>query len=410
MKSAPPVVSADLRFDGPAVATAMLTAGRTDEARGLLERSAATAPRDADAWLGLAALHLTEGRQDQALAAYLRAASLRPPDQDLTEAVVHLSLSKPVPDIPTAAERTHLLEPPCRKVAELWQSIAGNFVRANEPESARAAAWEAQRLSGVDGRDETFADSRRLADVDLEPSSPATANMMAEQGYAVVPRVIAGSQLERFRSHSIANPIHSELDTGRVLTANMLDRIPELVDITLQPAVLAALRQWLGPRPLLAPLATAASGLFTGWHTDCAYMPGGGRTFSEGSSTLVLTMLIYLQDNRPFVGGGLDVMKGSHRQTSATLSGTARTIATRSGDALFFDSRIAHRASPRLLSGNNREPKVLYSLLWAADADYGRRFHAAYSMRSDLNVRTPDRVFLRTLQAKCDAVGVGVIE
>ncbi len=52
---------------------------------------------------------------------------------------------------------------------------------------------------------------------------------------------------------------------------------------------------------------------------------------------------------------------------------------------------------------------MLYSLLWAADADYGRRVFAAYSARSDLDVPPPEPVFLRKLQTKCDAVGVGLI-
>ncbi len=337
MNSAQPSASADVRIVGPADAMAMLTAGRTDEARGLLKRSTVTSPRDADAWLGLAALHLVEGRQDQAFAAYLRTANLRPPDRELAEAIVYLALSRSTPDIRIAAERTQLLEPPCREIAEHWQDVAGLFIRGNEPEMARAAAWEAQRLAGTDGCGEAFAGSRSLADVDFEPSSPKTTNAMIDQGYAVVPRVVAGGQLESLRGYSIESPLSTASDTGRTFAANMLEQIPELADIVLQPAVLAALHQWLGPRPLLAPLATTAPELFTDWHTDCAYMPGGGRTFNEGRSALVLTMLIYLQDNRPFIGGGLDVMKGSHRETSETLSGTARTIATRSGDALIFD-------------------------------------------------------------------------
>ena len=382
----------------------LLADGKVEATRQLVRRHAAEAPDEGEVWMALAASCLSACDDRDALAAYRRAWLLTPDDRDLAEIVAELVLTAPEPDPRAAARASSRLEPERSHLAQIWAQAARRAAECQQGNFARTAAWEAQRLAGPGDTSAAMRFCRQLADVDLDPlTSEPPAQILAERGYAVI-RGADAAQVDELRRAVLASHGRSSQPL-----ASVLPLFPALVDVLLQSAVTEWLRCALGTPYLMVRFANAASHFYTPWHTDSADMSGRGRDFAQGPSTLMLTMLLYLQDNRPFSGGGLSVMPGSHRSPDDFIYGVERVIATRAGDLLIIDTRLLHRATLGLPQPIDPEPKVLFQVNWAANAEYARRYMAYYMHKVRGQARALDAAFLTELERRCATMGIGMV-
>lgn len=232
---------------------------------------------------------------------------------------------------------------------------------------------------------------RRIADVDLVATTSSTPERDLDVGgYVVLTNAVPEAALSKLRAFASTISPYAPSAAADPRGYNIMEACPDALDVAVSPEVVGYAERIFGGTPTnLVALSSMIPGLFTSWHTDTAAMTGGGRTYSVGRHTLVVTQLIYLQDNLPFVGGGLDVCPGSHRVETTTIQ--PRTIGTRAGDVLFFDSRLLHRATPSLVAPGGVPRKDIFSVMWAADAAYGRLYQEAYvktSVGKPLPIRT----------------------
>ena len=110
-----------------------------------------------------------------------------------------------------------------------------------------------------------------------------------------------------------------------------------------------------------------------GWHVDCG--SEGDNSYLRNPDYKFAKIGIYFQDNAPGLGGGIDVISYSHhlyrlpkwlrvlvtvvaRKLNFILR---RTVRTKAGDAIIFDSRLLHRSTPLSVDPGSRPSKfVLY--------------------------------------------------
>jgi hypothetical protein len=156
------------------------------------------------------------------------------------------------------------------------------------------------------------------------------------------------------------------------------------------PAITNSLKAVLGEKFVVLPPTTVDHNGFGLFHTDTSSAEIAGFSAHRHKEFRVVELGIYLQDNNEY-GGGLRVVPGSHLQhdpyvvelvrkreiRAKTDASRVRTflkrasrgrlfgwktkiledvpgqydIPSRAGDALFWDLRIAHRASPAIRTG-----------------------------------------------------------
>lgn len=127
-------------------------------------------------------------------------------------------------------------------------------------------------------------------------------------GYAIVPGALDAGEVAAARE-----ACHARLQSyGReeMLPLDFLGA-PEIWGTIFTPTVAAALRGVLGDDACFYPNLTARKSLYIGWHIDEAFA-GAGKEYVWEPGFAHLQGAIYLQDNDPETGGGIDVVPGSH--------------------------------------------------------------------------------------------------
>lgn len=198
---------------------------------------------------------------------------------------------------------------------------------------------------------------------------------LIEQGYCVVPNVIAKSQISRLRDLNLNLFDQSGLIT---LKPNDFLKNPEVSDILFSSEIVHAISTVVGEKFCIYPDFTIRKSLYIPWHTDTSYLSSSDTDSHEESD--MVQMSIYLQDNDLASGGGLEIIPGSHRYknlnrkdllTNEIDFGLAKLMPSMAGDLVFWDSRIIHRSS-----NQNKKSKVKLAIQWTISKT--ERFSAQY--------------------------------
>jgi hypothetical protein len=254
---------------------------------------------------------------------------------------------------------------------------------------ARAAA----RRWTIDPKGDTPMSTSNLTLDNVERAIP----LLHKDGYALIRGVLPAGDVQRARAvcdeHLLA-----DADAENEIEATTLLQTPEL-NFIFDERIVEALITCLGGTLAYYPNYVARLNRFTDWHIDNGFSP---KYLADASHVYDpdfrhLQCVVYLQDNVPGAGGGLDVRPGSHGWAAAGQfpddDELARTypdivsIDSRAGDLIVFDGRIVHRGSPA--DGSHKLRK--YGLFWSAsrnDQTQIKRYLEYFMGRVD---------FLRTL-------------
>jgi ectoine hydroxylase-related dioxygenase (phytanoyl-CoA dioxygenase family) len=193
--------------------------------------------------------------------------------------------------------------------------------------------------------------------VSPQTDAPATPAGFATRGYCVVPDVLGADQVARLRAYCderLHNAGVVEMAASEILPVRALAEIPFL------PAVVDALRPFLGADFRVYPNMTVRKDLYVPWHVDDAF--GGPRKEYVWEPDFVhIQAAVYLQDNSGQAGGGIDAVPGSHL-TSFDEGGTAMphyraridpilqetppvTVTSRAGDLVMWHARLLHAST-----------------------------------------------------------------
>lgn len=176
---------------------------------------------------------------------------------------------------------------------------------------------------------------------------------LIDQGYCVAPAVIDPRKLPELL---LACRRITASDDGWAVPATAICSEPAIADSIFSNTVVEHLAALLGPAPVLLPSITVRKNLYVDWHVDAAFRDGLGGL---GEKTDFLQAAIYLQDNDPITGGGLDVIPQSHKRTLVDgiahtpsrcldIIGSRHRIHSKAGDLVIWDARLLHAsAKPR---------------------------------------------------------------
>jgi hypothetical protein len=187
-------------------------------------------------------------------------------------------------------------------------------------------------------------------------SADSAIPLLDENGYALVRGVLSAEEVAQARAvfdqHLPADPgAQAEIEAATLLEA------PELTFMFTE-RVVRTLSALLGGSLAYYPNYIGRLNRRIGWHVDNGFSPrvlaDAGHVFDPGFRHL--QCVVYLQDNVPGAGGGLDVRPGSHRWwTEGRMPDHDEllrrypdvvTVDSRAGDLTVFDGRLMHRGTP----------------------------------------------------------------
>ncbi|ARF58439.1 phytanoyl-CoA dioxygenase family protein [Streptomyces gilvosporeus] len=173
---------------------------------------------------------------------------------------------------------------------------------------------------------------------------------LAERGYCIIENYLDPETVQSLRkaSQDILVP-----EVGDTMPPSLFLGNPQLRDAlfsdTLRETV-ADLNDRIG-RVLLYPNFTVRKGLVVGWHFDDHMLPQ--PVDAPGHFPSFLMFNVYLQDNDPLHGGGVDIVPASHLHTREERGQMAKehahapedTVMGKAGDLVVFDYRVVHRGT-----------------------------------------------------------------
>jgi hypothetical protein len=181
-----------------------------------------------------------------------------------------------------------------------------------------------------------------------------------QDGFAAVPGVLSPERVAGLRAD--LDEYFMSTGPGAEMTSTDFLARPKLWRIVFADLVVDSMHQLLHEGYTIYPNMTVRKSLYVGWHVDTAfYGPANPHVWDRDFAHV--QGAIYLQDNDVATGGGLDLVKGSHRAPLPGLRGdhlVSRLIASvlnsrirekvmlraKAGDLVLWHARTLHRSTP----------------------------------------------------------------
>jgi Phytanoyl-CoA dioxygenase (PhyH) len=196
--------------------------------------------------------------------------------------------------------------------------------------------------------------------------------LLQENGYILVRDVLSAEQVKRARA-IFDSYLLSDDNAENSIEATDLLQIPEM-NFIFDERVIKALKVWLGGTLTYYPNYAGRLNRRTEWHLDHGFspefLPEGDHLYDPQFRHA--QCIVYLQDNPPGPGGGLDVKPESHKWAATgdfpyeefvkRAYPDVISIDSEPGDLVVFDGRLMHRGTPQ--DGSRKLRK--YGIHWSA--------------------------------------------
>ncbi|MFE9427519.1 phytanoyl-CoA dioxygenase family protein [Kitasatospora sp. NPDC006697] len=205
-------------------------------------------------------------------------------------------------------------------------------------------------------------------------TAEVSAERLARHGYVILRGVLDAEEVAKARA--LCTGYLTGSGSREMLTSDFLAD-DFLAGIVLRERVVAAVKELLGDdEPVLYPNCTARKNVYVPWHVDATFVgPTAGYVWEPGFAHLQCGL--YLQDNDPAAGGGIDVVRASHLMSfdgygtrepefdipARTLGESAlrERVDTRAGDLVVWNARLMHTSTPVLQDAGREKFGVFFS-------------------------------------------------
>lgn len=178
-------------------------------------------------------------------------------------------------------------------------------------------------------------------------------DQLVEYGFTVVPGVLSAAKCASARKILDQEFSSQPAEDGLAMLPSRMLKLSLIRDVPFEPEVVTVLQQILDGQYVVYPNFTARRNLYVPWHVDVAFRGDkGGYAEQPG----FLQCAVYLQPNDKLVGGGIEVVPGSHKRIlvngayyapASALEVFARSelVGSDEGDLVLFDGRLLHASS-----------------------------------------------------------------
>ncbi|MBS1989137.1 MAG: phytanoyl-CoA dioxygenase family protein [Cyanobacteria bacterium SZAS LIN-3] len=268
----------------------------------------------------------------------------------------------------------------------------------------------------------------------VEQSASALAESYFKNGFVIIPGVLTPEQVAEMRASLRPKFDRPEQerpvgDTHQYLF-DPFSRHPETRPVILNKRVVDVVTAILGgDRPALVREFAAQFRNYSGWHKDTSCLERAGLSYHWDKDFSFMTFTVYLQDNDPEIGGGLDVAPGSEtwpdRYVAAKPKVEAKqsfwdkllgkkpqavqndygydvsdisdfySIPSKAGDMVIFNRKIDHRASVNKTGADTEKMGIFGS--FSRQDRHLEAYHSFIGHRADYH-------YLRTLNYPAELV------
>ncbi|WP_144120725.1 phytanoyl-CoA dioxygenase family protein [Catellatospora sichuanensis] len=188
-------------------------------------------------------------------------------------------------------------------------------------------------------------------------AATSLADEFAAHGYVVLRGVLNADEVRTARA--LCKQHLAVAGVQEMMTCDFLAN-EFLAGIALRPLVLDTVAQLVGPQVVMYPNCTARMNVYVPWHVDTTFV-GADTEYVWAPGFVHVQAGLYLQDNGPATGGGIDVIRGSHLMSfdgygriPADFSAASRTLGrsvlretvdTRAGDMILWHGRLMHSST-----------------------------------------------------------------
>jgi hypothetical protein len=193
-------------------------------------------------------------------------------------------------------------------------------------------------------------------------------------GYSLVRGLLSSDEVAAIRE--LCDRHFAEADEAE-MPASQFVATPELAGIPFRDEVVGLLRHLYGGPYATYPNFTVREDVYVDWHVDTAFT-GAHRQHVWDPDFFHVQCAIYLQDNNPASGGGLDVRPHSHMPLAPSLDGRhpidrlARQVIgprlrrgvrleSRAGDLVLWHARTEHRSTDARARSSRRKYGIFFS-------------------------------------------------
>lgn len=237
-------------------------------------------------------------------------------------------------------------------------------------------------------------------------------NQFNDAGYVLIRDAIDEATVRKLRQIFLSE--FKEQKTNVIPDAVI--KYPDILQVLRAPKLLDALLAILGKPFVVPPHSSVEHNRYGVFHADTTGAEISGETFHQDPGFRMVTVAVYLQDNNEH-GGGIRLVPGSHRGADIYVDLTKkkteyrsafnrsplkkllkklsrgrlfdwdkpfrnhpdeRDIDTKAGDALIWDMRIAHRASPQKVKATINGGKIAIFFTAGINTDITNQAYMKY--------------------------------
>lgn len=208
-----------------------------------------------------------------------------------------------------------------------------------------------------------------------------------DQGFLLVDNIFQAHEIKALREdvQTIFERVHRQRAHPRDTLHHRFDiynRYPAIKWLLYHPPIFSVFNALMGdsyytPQENMV----AQKGFYSPWHKDTDYYELLGSDFHYHPDFFIVNIAIYLQDNLPDFGGGLEIIPESHKhlkkvkpEEMGKLSDEylqtypPYSIPIKAGSIVLFDQRTFHRASVPTVDKELIQPEKM-AIFWAVCAN-----------------------------------------
>lgn len=225
---------------------------------------------------------------------------------------------------------------------------------------------------------------------------PKYKEQLHTNGFCVIPDIISQDLVQQLRNKYL----YQLSNDKRMLTAQDILDNSDLYNVLFSEDVINIISNILGSSYCIYPDFTLRRSVYVAWHVDVPYL-----SQAEANSDICANMLqvsLYLQDNTPENGGGLDAISGSHHYTdidpqNLDLSGVDFSkqiqIPSLAGSLTIWDSRLIHKSSVPI---NDKPTEAKLALQWTISRTGKFANHYLNFLSDRIHAKLKDPIYDKT--------------
>lgn len=219
---------------------------------------------------------------------------------------------------------------------------------------------------------------------DYEDFARALRQTYQDNGFALIKQLLSPEVAQRLRGElavlfesepRYAGDIYGNASLGDI-RIDVFNRYPAVWKAIFDSEILGVLKLLLGEDFAILPESALHRKSYGTWHKDTDSQQKAGHRFHWEADCDIVQIAFYFQANTPELGGGLEVIPGSHRVDMRWYEESQKglRVLSEAGDMVIFNTRLDHKACWPVQPVPEGQEKYAVFFMASRNNDHARRY------------------------------------